>query len=123
MAKPFDRAEHLRSIASAGGKARAAKSPASPMKGLTHSAATRKRMSEAHTGRLKPDAKPESIKARGRRIARELHPLPDLCELCDSTATDRHHKDQNTDNNEQSNIQFLCHSCHIRIDNPKHRKK
>jgi len=121
MAKTFDRVEHCRRIASAGGKAMKAKHPQSPMKGKRHSQASRAKMSASRTGRRKEGALEESAKARGRRVARALYPLPDQCELCPAPATDRHHKDGDTDNNRKGNIQFLCHPCHTRIDNPKHR--
>lgn len=89
-----------------------------PFKGKSHSPETRAKMSEARTGYRKIEAKPESVKQRGRRIARSKFPLPDTCELCPAPATDRHHRDGDTDNNGEGNIQFLCHPCHIRIDNP-----
>lgn len=39
-----------------------------------------------------------------------------LCERCGKAATDRHHKDANTGNNEASNIEMLCRRCHMEID-------
>jgi hypothetical protein len=38
------------------------------------------------------------------------------CERCDVPATDRHHKDGNTGNNDPSNIMILCRRCHMEID-------
>jgi hypothetical protein len=62
-------------------------------------------------------AKPENLTQRGRKVARRLYPIPSgyECEAigCNSLATDHHHLDGNTDNNERSNIEFLCHPCHM----------
>lgn len=38
------------------------------------------------------------------------------CEICSKPAYDRHHKDLNTLNNDPLNVQFLCRSCHMKID-------
>lgn len=38
------------------------------------------------------------------------------CEECGVIATDRHHKDGNTGNNQRSNIAILCRRCHMTID-------
>lgn len=38
------------------------------------------------------------------------------CEHCGVQATDRHHKDGNTGNNERSNIAILCRRCHMLED-------
>lgn len=38
------------------------------------------------------------------------------CELCESKKSERHHKDGNTANNSEQNIQFLCRRCHMKID-------
>ena len=38
------------------------------------------------------------------------------CVLCDEDATDRHHRDGNTLNNDPPNVQILCRSCHMIID-------
>lgn len=91
-------------------------------KGKKRSPETIAKMVAAHTGRGNPRSKPSSIKARGNKLCRKLYPvLPDQCELCESPATDRHHKDQDTFNNAPENIQFLCHPCHLKVDNPRHR--
>src|SRR5258708_6485936 len=58
----------------------------------------------------------------GRERCRALYPDPlGICErgLCASPAVDRHHKDENTWNNERSNVEFLCRHCH----NITHGKK
>ena len=56
----------------------------------------------------------QDITKRQRGI--RLYPELGKCELCDSKATDRHHKDRNTGNNERSNVQFLCRRCHMTVD-------
>jgi hypothetical protein len=38
------------------------------------------------------------------------------CEQCGAPATDRHHKDGNTGNNEPRNIAILCRRCHQQVD-------
>jgi hypothetical protein len=51
------------------------------------------------------------------------------CERCDSPATERHHKDDDVTNNDPSNIEFLCKSCHTteslkrRWADPKYRRQ
>lgn len=40
----------------------------------------------------------------------------DLCEKCLKKAIDRHHKDENTKNNDRSNLLFLCRRCHMILD-------
>lgn len=51
----------------------------------------------------------------GRRRAIKMYRLG-KCDLCDKPATDRHHKDDNTANNNPDNIQFLCRHHHMAID-------
>lgn len=51
----------------------------------------------------------------GRKIARGLYKI-DKCERCDSNATEIHHVDKNTFNNDRSNLMFLCRSCHMTVD-------
>src|SRR5213596_795658 len=44
-----------------------------------------------------------------------MYPLDGVpCERCGEPATDRHHIDDDPINNDRSNIEFLCHSCHSR---------
>lgn len=102
-----------------------------PFKGKKHSAATKKHLSELAKQRigeksnrwLGDKATPTAKKARGRREAQKLYPLPDKCQVCKKAkATERHHKDQDTNNNKKSNIMFVCHPCHLKIDNPRKRK-
>ncbi len=38
------------------------------------------------------------------------------CERCNGKATDRHHKDGDTGNNDRSNLEFLCRRCHMEVD-------
>lgn len=40
----------------------------------------------------------------------------DVCERCGKKATDRHHDDGNTLNNEPTNIKILCRKCHMIVD-------
>lgn len=52
------------------------------------------------------------------RTARMLMP-EGPCEMCGSDKNvDVHHKDGNPQNNDISNLQRLCRSCHYRIHNP-----
>jgi len=56
--------------------------------------------------------------SKGHLEARRLYSTDGkLCEDC-GTSEDitRDHKDNNPDNNKQSNIQFLCRTCHGRKD-------
>ncbi len=51
----------------------------------------------------------------GRKRARHRMILK-ACEKCGQPATDRHHKDGNTFNNEPANLMALCRRCHMLID-------
>jgi ribosomal protein L37E len=52
----------------------------------------------------------------GRYAAQRRFPLG-MCERCNvKPARDRHHKDGNTFNNDPSNIERLCRSCHMLVD-------
>ena len=53
---------------------------------------------------------------RGYNAAQKLFPLRD-CERCGKPGVERHHKDRNPDNNDSSNIEILCDTCHQRIAN------
>ena len=57
------------------------------------------------------DAKPESKRARARR----MYQLG-LCQRCGQQATERHHIDGNTGNNSLENIAILCRRCHMQWD-------
>lgn len=39
-----------------------------------------------------------------------------LCDSCGLPASDRHHKDGNTGNNDPGNIAILCRTCHMQAD-------
>jgi hypothetical protein len=52
---------------------------------------------------------------KGRDEARRLYTLGP-CERCGALAVDRHHKDEDVDNNDASNIEILCRRCHMRVD-------
>lgn len=56
-------------------------------------------------------------KSGGRQRARKLFPGALVCEIagCGKKA-ERHHKDDNTANNDPSNIAFLCHRHHVHAD-------
>ncbi len=55
------------------------------------------------------------LKQRGWAIARRTF-KGTVCEKCSSPAKDRHHKDGNTSNNDESNIMVLCRKCHMLED-------
>jgi hypothetical protein len=38
------------------------------------------------------------------------------CERCGAPATDRHHRDGDTGNNEPENVALLCRRCHMALD-------
>lgn len=50
-----------------------------------------------------------------RMRARKAFPL-EPCEVCSSERADRHHIDGNVNNNERSNIAFLCRRHHMERD-------
>jgi len=61
------------------------------------------------------DGSPQALAKRGRDKARELYPNVKPCERCGSTdRLQRHHKDENPNNNRPENIEFLCWDCHMR---------
>lgn len=44
----------------------------------------------------------------------------DTCEICGKVGkVDVHHKDENPQNNDPSNLKVLCRSCHMKIHHPK----
>lgn len=57
------------------------------------------------------------IKNSGRAIAKKLYKLGP-CEGagCEKQATDRHHKNGNTHDNDKSNVAILCRRCHMLAD-------
>ena len=52
----------------------------------------------------------------GRTRANRLYPGERKCEMCESPHAERHHKDGNTLNNCDDNINSLCRKCHMRED-------
>lgn len=56
-------------------------------------------------------ARAETKRARAQRI----YPLG-ICQNCGKPATERHHIDRDTGNNQSSNILILCRRCHMQMD-------
>jgi hypothetical protein len=57
-------------------------------------------------------ASARAARYRSHRVIRELG----VCEECgERPAVDRHHVDENTKNNDPSNLRALCRGCHSRI--------
>ena len=52
----------------------------------------------------------------GRSRAERLYPKIGPCEECGNPNSERHHRDDNTLNNDPSNIAILCRKCHMRSD-------
>jgi hypothetical protein len=52
----------------------------------------------------------------GRMRARRWYKDIGMCSKCLKRKAERHHKDGNTINNNPSNIEFLCRSCHMKED-------
>ena len=52
----------------------------------------------------------------GRTRALRAYPEVKPCSCCGSKSAERHHKDGDTKNNSESNIEFLCRSCHMKSD-------
>jgi len=53
-------------------------------------------------------------KSSFHRLARNF--VDQSCKICKSTENlDVHHKDKNYKNNEISNLETLCHSCHMKL--------
>lgn len=50
----------------------------------------------------------------GNSRAYRLFPIIGPCETCGNEKSERHHKDGNTLNNDPTNIEILCHGCHMR---------
>jgi hypothetical protein len=51
-----------------------------------------------------------------RNRCRRLYPVLGPCQRCGKPARDRHHKDANPGNNDPSNVEILCRSCHMAVD-------
>ena len=58
------------------------------------------------------------LEASGRVRAQKKFKNAVMCNRCKSKKKpiDRHHKDGNTRNNNESNIEFLCRKCHMKLD-------
>ena len=59
-----------------------------------------------------------AITRSGRSRAERLFVQKQPCSKCGASGVriDRHHKDNNTLNNEPCNIEFLCRKCHMEVD-------
>ena len=86
--------------------------PHNPRKQSPEHVAKRMRYGEDHWRWLG-----ESVSTDGGR-SRALRMYPDIppCEMCGDADSERHHRDGNTANNAESNIQFLCRHCHMTVD-------
>jgi len=50
------------------------------------------------------------------KLAYKIYNLAKICTKCWSTKNvDIHHKDKNHNNNEENNLQILCHNCHLKL--------
>ena len=89
-----------------------------PRFGKKFSEATREKMRQAALARIqKPRKKKSSTKQAGRDFARRWFAMPELCERCGKKRPhDRHHIDDNPQNNDPANIAFLCRKCHQDVD-------
>lgn len=84
-----------------------------PAKGYKQSpehVAKRQRCGERHHRWKGDDIEERS----GRTRAERAFPVLGECADCGAPALDRHHHDENTANNDPSNIVPLCRSCHVR---------
>ena len=59
------------------------------------------------------------MKAGRSRALRKFPARP--CERCGTAKAERHHKDENTLNNDPSNVEFLCKPCHLAEHNTSDR--
>jgi hypothetical protein len=68
----------------------------------------------SHCSRSCGNSRPEIGKAALHKIARQY--LKATCEECGTMENlHAHHKDKNISNNDPSNVQTLCASCHLRL--------
>lgn len=59
---------------------------------------------------IRPEIK---LRSSYHRLAKKF--LKSHCEFCETTENlEVHHKDRNWKNNEEKNLQTLCHSCHMK---------
>lgn len=92
--------------------------------GWHHTEETKKLLSEQKRGAKNPCWQGDYAKPNaGRMRAQKLFPT-EPCVACGTTEGHRHHIDRNPLNNDRSNIQFLCASCHqllhVEEDGPQH---
>jgi HNH endonuclease len=63
----------------------------------------------------------------GRSKAERKYPVPQACEVCgrgpEGVRMHRHHRNEDTQDNSESNIQWLCPACHLTIHSWPARKK
>lgn len=94
------------------------------------SESTRMKISKTLKGRFGGENHPrwqgdDGSEVAGRQRAQKLFPNPEPCERCGADPEEReicrHHIDGNTLNNSEGNIEFLCHSCHVK-EHAKRRK-
>lgn len=85
-------------------------------KGKHHTEESKEKVRVAKWGEKNPMWKGDDIvEESGRQRARLRYHLF-KCELCGEEATDRHHRDGDTTNNDPSNVQILCRHCHMTVD-------
>jgi hypothetical protein len=75
--------------------------------------ATRKspaRWGQEHHAWKGDDATQRAGRSRAERAFKNIGP----CSDCGAAKSERHHKDENTLNNDPSNIEILCRRCHAR---------
>ena len=85
-------------------------------KGKHHKEESKEKVRQAKWGEKNGMWKGENItEETGRQRARFRYELCE-CILCGEEATDRHHRDGNTANNDPLNVQVLCRHCHMVID-------
>ena len=84
--------------------------------GQKHSEITKEKCRISKLGELNPKWKRDNACAQsGRSRAERLYPQKP-CEVCGVLITERHHKDNDTKNNNPRNIIFVCRRCHMEID-------
>jgi hypothetical protein len=82
-------------------------------RGHHHSEESKEKERQSHLGEKNGMWKGDNITENsGRRRARARYDLV-KCELCGEDATERHHRDGNTANNDPPNVQLLCRRCHM----------
>jgi hypothetical protein len=68
------------------------------------------------SGERHPSWKSNDVGKGGGRYRAQQRYLLGPCDRCGNPATDRHHKDTNTANNDPGNIELLCRRCHMIAD-------